>query len=297
MYHNYAHGDVFLKAAILPLVLNNRNARPVGFIYYVSMGNNSTNHFPPVKIAVLIDGGFFIKRFNHLYNTDGKMSPETMANCLYTMVHKHVGRNNTLYRVMYYDCLPLDKKVHNPVTGKCIDFSKTENYRFRLAFIEELKKKRKMAIRLGTLKDNGNWTIRSGKVKELLSGKIQVSDLTEEDVVLDIRQKGIDMKIGVDIASMALKKFVDTIVLFSGDSDFVPASKLARREGIDFILDPMLANVEPQLFEHIDGMRTVSPWPYAVKKGKSDKKSNASPKKSKTGDKNSPGAKTRLKSK
>jgi uncharacterized LabA/DUF88 family protein len=53
---------------------------------------------------------------------------------------------------------------------------------------------------------------------------------------------------------MALKKFVDRIVLVSGDADFVPAAKLARREGIDFILDPMKARVEPSLFEHIDGM-------------------------------------------
>jgi len=62
------------------------------------------------------------------------------------------------------------------------------------------------------------------------------------------------MKIGVDIASLALKRFVDRIVLISGDSDFVPAAKLARREGIDFILDPMGAEVEPTLFEHIDGL-------------------------------------------
>jgi uncharacterized LabA/DUF88 family protein len=64
------------------------------------------------------------------------------------------------------------------------------------------------------------------------------------------------MKIGVDIASLALKRFVDRIVLISGDSDFVPAAKLARREGIDFILDPMGADVEPSLFEHIDGLES-----------------------------------------
>ena len=44
---------------------------------------------------------------------------------------------------------------------------------------------------------------------------------------------------------------------FSGDSDFVPAAKLARREGIDFILDPMWATIRDDLHEHIDGLRTV----------------------------------------
>lgn len=216
-------------------------------------------NLPPVKIAVLIDGSFFIKRFNALYNKEGKMSGTEVAESLYTMAHKHVGSNNTLYRIFFYDCPPLSKKVHNPITHKSVDFSKTEEYSFREELLEALKRKRKVALRIGELKDNNNWHIYPKRVKELLSGKIKVSDLTENDVYLEIRQKGIDMKIGIDIASLALKRFVDTIVLFSGDSDFVPAAKLARREGIDFILDPMNANIEPQLFEHIDGLKSVKP--------------------------------------
>lgn len=46
------------------------------------------------------------------------------------------------------------------------------------------------------------------------------------------------------------------MILISGDSDFVPAAKLARREGIDFILDPMGASISPDLSEHIDGIRS-----------------------------------------
>lgn len=76
-----------------------------------------------------------------------------------------------------------------------------------------------------------------------------------------VNQKGVDMKIGVDIASLAYKKQVDKIVLISGDSDFVPAAKLARREGIDFVLDPMWVDIKPELFEHIDGLRTFAPNP------------------------------------
>lgn len=67
------------------------------------------------------------------------------------------------------------------------------------------------------------------------------------------------MKIGIDIASLAYKRLVDQIILISGDSDFVPAAKLARREGIDVILDPMRANIRDDLYEHIDGMRTKVP--------------------------------------
>ena len=218
------------------------------------------NNLPPVKIAVLIDGGFFVKRFNSLYNKDRKMTGAQVADHLYTMAMKHVGNNNTLYRIFYYDCLPLDKKVHNPISKKLVDFSNTDEYKFRMELLETLKRKRKMALRIGTLKDNHTWQIYPGRVKELLSGKKKLEDLKDSEIFLDVQQKGIDMKIGVDIATLALKRFVDTIVPFSGDSDFVPAAKLARREGIDFILDPMQANVEPQLFEHVDGMTSMGPF-------------------------------------
>ena len=80
--------------------------------------------------------------------------------------------------------------------------------------------------------------------------------MNNELVLPPIEQKGVDMRIGLDIASLAYKKQVDQIVLISGDSDFVSAAKLARREGIDFILDPLGAPVKPDLFEHIDGLRT-----------------------------------------
>lgn len=214
---------------------------------------------PSRRIAVLIDGGFFIKRFNHLYNSDGRMTGEQVAEAMYRMAHRHLRPKDVLYRVFYYDCEPLSKKTHNPITGKAIDFSKTPQYEFRMQLMECLKHQRKVALRLGTLKEDGIWMIRPRLVKDLLKGKITIDQLGEDDVYLEVRQKGIDMKIGVDIASLSLKKFVDVIVLFSGDSDFVPAAKLARREGIDFVLDPMHANVESQLFEHIDGLKSVDP--------------------------------------
>ena len=106
-------------------------------------------------------------------------------------------------------------------------------------FLDELKKKRKFAIRLGKLaEEQAHYTIRPDIVKKLCNGSLPFSGLTENDFCIEIEQKGVDMKIGLDIASMAYKKQVNQIILISGDSDFVPAAKLARREGIDFILDP-----------------------------------------------------------
>lgn len=62
------------------------------------------------------------------------------------------------------------------------------------------------------------------------------------------------MKIGLDIATFSYKRLVDQIVLISGDNDFVPAAKLARTEGIDFILDPIGMHINENLLEHIDGL-------------------------------------------
>lgn len=213
-----------------------------------------SKRLPSTKIAILIDGGFFVKRFNRLYNRDKTMNGADVAQHLYNLAFSHVEDHDILYRIFYYDCWPLEKKMHNPVDNKVVDFSKTYEYQFRSSLINELKKKRKVAIRIGTLKTSKEWHLQPKCLKDILKGNKRLDEITPEDVYLDMRQKGIDMKIGVDIASLAMKRFVDRIVLFSGDSDFVPASKLARREGVDFVLDPMESIIEPELFEHIDGV-------------------------------------------
>jgi hypothetical protein len=46
----------------------------------------------------------------------------------------------------------------------------------------------------------------------------------------------------------------ERIVLITGDSDFVPAAKLARREGLDVVLDPLWNHIAHSLHEHIDGL-------------------------------------------
>ena len=65
------------------------------------------------------------------------------------------------------------------------------------------------------------------------------------------------MKVGLDIATLSFKEQVNQIILIAGDSDFVPVAKFARREGVDFILDPMLNPIDPSLLEHIDGLMTI----------------------------------------
>ena len=165
-----------------------------------------------------------------------------------------------LYRILVYDCPPLARKAQHPITGQAVDFSKLRGATFRIEFHNQLKRKRKVALRLGYL-SGFNWVIKPLATKKLLNGSIGLNQLHRSDVEFDINQKGVDMKIGIDITSLALKRMVNQIVLVSGDGDFVPAAKLARREGIDVILDPMWAPIGDSLHEHIDGLRSTSPRP------------------------------------
>lgn len=130
-------------------------------------------------------------------------------------------------------------------------------YNWSIDFFNCLKKKRKFALRYGKLADaQAHYNLNEKTFKKLCNGRIKFNEIKEEDCILNIEQKGVDMRIGLDIASLAYKQQVNQIVLISGDSDFVPAAKLARREGIDFILDPLGSSIKPDLFEHIDGLKT-----------------------------------------
>ena len=212
-------------------------------------------------VAILVDGGFYTRRAKHLW---GERSAEESAAILHRyctshLKHKENGDSvrDQLYRIFYYDCPPMDRVVYHPLLQTNIPLRKHPLYAWMSTFQDELRSKRKVALRLGRLSDNDiGYTLPISLIKKLCNGSLSVNDLNETDFILNVRQKGVDMRIGLDIASMAYKKQVSKIILIAGDSDFVPAAKLARREGIDFVLDPMGNPINSDLNEHIDGILT-----------------------------------------
>lgn len=214
-----------------------------------------------IRTAILVDGGFYRKRANHLW---GILTAEERADELQSYCHTHIhlkdgGEKRILYRIFYYDCEPIsNRSVFHPLTRQNIRLDQSDTFTWTNAFLEELKRRRKFALRLGQLAGTPCYNLKPEATKDLFVGKRKLEDITESDFLFHSPQKGVDMRIGIDIASLAYKKQVDQIILIAGDSDFVPAAKLARREGIDFILDPMGATIRPDLFEHIDGLE--SPW-------------------------------------
>lgn len=252
------------------------------------------------QIAILIDGGFLLRRLPKLGLAGQDV--EAVAGAVRRLCRRHVAmltgaqdeRNwhRHLYRIFFYDALPYDGAAHHPLKNQQIDFDKSDTAKFRRALFAELRKKRNMALRLGKVVRHDDWSMPTRKLKPLLGtrdwiagldldavddqGRITLdpeqletmkrlqkrwSELEDDDVTLDLRQKGVDMRIGLDIAALTLKRFVSTVVLVSGDSDFVPAAKLARREGMQFILDPLWQSINDDLFEHIDGLQSGLPKP------------------------------------
>lgn len=203
--------------------------------------------------AILVDGGFYRRRAARLF---GHKSPDQRADELLEYCRRHVRKaKSRLYRIFYYDCPPSEKVVFHPLTRQSVNLAKTADHDWMQNFHKELVKRRKVALRRGELLETqSGYQLHNDKLKKLLAGSIGIEDLNERDFTLDITQKGVDMRLGLDIATLSANGHVNQIIMIAGDSDFVPAAKHARRAGIDFVLDPMWATISESLHEHIDGL-------------------------------------------
>ena len=218
------------------------------------------------RVAILIDGGFFLKRLPSVRPDVDRADPVQVDRSIGQLIWSHLEHLNKqyefaspyalLYRCFFYDASPYTDKGHYPISKMSIDYAKSDQAIFRLKLFEVLRKRRSFVVRLGEVRKYRSWVLSEDSQKDLLAKKRLVDDLTDEDFAPGFRQKAVDMRIGIDIASLTLKKQANTIVLVAGDSDFVPAAKLARREGVEVILDPLWNPVHSDLHEHIDGLRS-----------------------------------------
>lgn len=218
------------------------------------------------RVAILIDGGYLLKRLGSVRpktdTTDANAVIRDIARLISSHLHQinKVARaphpRSLLYRAFYYDARPYLDKGHLPISKRGIDYAKTDIAKFHTALHDNLRRMPNMAVRLGEVRRDPDslWELKPAILQALLKGKRDFATLTDADFRPTFRQKAVDMRIGLDIASITLKRQADIIVLVAGDSDFVPAAKLARREGVKIVLDPLWRQVDPGLFEHIDGL-------------------------------------------
>ena len=220
------------------------------------------------KAAILIDGGYFLKRLPNVRPDIDATDPESVVRAVEQLIRGHLIQLNEvhrvadifqlLYRTFYYDARPYRRQAHTPIAKNAINYAVSPQAIFRNRLFDALHGCPNLAVRLGDVRRSGDrsWILRAQPQQDLLKGRITVDELTDDDFIPALRQKGVDMRIGLDIASITLKRQANIVVLVAGDADFVPAAKLARREGTQFILDPLWQNVPRDLLEHIDGLRS-----------------------------------------
>lgn len=204
------------------------------------------------RFSILIDGGFFTKKFRG----ENKRFPSAadVVDAVRGIISVCADvEGKELLRVFYYDARPLLKAVPNPVTRKTEDFAASELAKNATRLHRELAVAPNFAMRFGELK-LFKWTATFDEKKHSPDDSAQKVETDFGDWKPHFTQKGVDLRIGLDVAEMAFKKRVDTIILFSGDTDLVPAMKLARREGLRVLtVVPKIGSLSSSLLEHSDG--------------------------------------------
>lgn len=200
------------------------------------------------RVAVLLDGEFVkkvlgqrLRRFPDPADVMGEVT---------RILAEPALSGHDLYRIFYYTADPLAGTTQHPLSGAHIDFAGNPVFSRNTRLIDRVENEPDVAVRRGTLVHQG-WELGRAAIRGLLDGT--KTSVDAGDIIPKIQQKGVDMRIGLDIVSLALKKLISTIVLVTGDSDLVPAMKLARREGLRVLLDPLgRAQIRAELKIHAD---------------------------------------------
>jgi uncharacterized LabA/DUF88 family protein len=199
--------------------------------------------------AVLLDLGFVLPNLRTSLGNRHATATEVREFAL-----KCVLLEEELFRIYCYHCPPYDGKKTHPVTRRIVDFGASPSFRAMSQFLRDLAALDNIALRSGELSFDG-WSVKQLSVAQILETGRR---LVGTDLEPDLKQKHIDIKIGLDIAWLASKRIVERIVLVTADSDFVPAMKFARREGVQVVLVTMGHTlVKRELKVHADELRSV----------------------------------------
>lgn len=194
-----------------------------------------------MKTVLLVDGGYL--------RASAKSAGRTYdIHFIEQFCHSCFTADEYLFRIFYYDAPLFRGKVKLPVSGSDRIFQSSDKW------LEDLAKLERFAVRAGTLGFRG-WRPRSTPIT---GNAVQDSDF--EPI---FEQKGVDMRIGLDIATFSDQRSAHRIVLVSGDTDMVPAMKHARKSGLEVGLIQLDAPTYPlrnTLKSHADFVRHVG-WP------------------------------------
>lgn len=171
-------------------------------------------------------------------------SPDFIEKVALACLEKEAGED--LHRAFYYDCKPFNGAAKLPISGAEKVFSRDGGW------LDKLAERDFFAVRLGVLK------FRGFKPKKSAQGK---SALTDEDFDPSFEQKGVDMRIGLDIATLSHARAVSRIAVVTNDTDCIPAFKFGRKAGMQIVLVQLPGGrLAPELRHHADICRLIN-WP------------------------------------
>ncbi|MFY9463417.1 MAG: NYN domain-containing protein [Candidatus Sungiibacteriota bacterium] len=157
-----------------------------------------------MAIFLFIDGENFKGKIRSVFKDDGKHRPEWHTYDFNGLLHKVLDGIMMERRVFYFARI----KEH------------AESREKSRQLIEEQR------LLKNHLEQQGFDVVLSGRVRG------QVEESKSAGRILIFREKGVDVRIAVDMMRTACDKKADTIILGSSDSDLQPAIKEIRERGI-----------------------------------------------------------------
>ncbi len=198
------------------------------------------------KYAILLDGGFVTKTLGKRIRAFPSAS-DIVNECARIKAHTSLSGHDLL-RIYYYDAPPSTSTMTNPIDGSRVNLGATNVFTRSVALLNQLEMEQDFAVRKGETVARG-WKIGNASLNSMLrSPRVP----TASDLQPNVQQKGVDLRIGLDIALLSLRQLASAIVVVTGDSDLIPAFKFARREGMRVYLDHLGGPVRRELKVHAD---------------------------------------------
>ena len=152
------------------------------------------------KFAVLIDGGFIKRKLQERHKHFPTVA-EIQTEVDRIKAHALLSAHTLFSSLTSYDAPPASGVITNPLDGKQTNLSGTATHTSNISLQQALEMQSDFALRSGETAVHG-WSLGSAALKSLLQ---QSRALVAKDLVPNIEQKGVDLRIGLDIARLALR--------------------------------------------------------------------------------------------